>query len=138
LIGQTHCQLLAFGVLPSAEKNTFTCTGTRCQPGTTSCEWKKLPDSLCPTNDAERELFSCHLGDLSNANQEVGYPEVQCSHDVPVVPVGQGGALAQCCDAFAADPRLPPCNAYRVVYDFTAIAVEITDTFADSLQQDCR
>jgi hypothetical protein len=138
LIGQTHCQLLAFGVLRAADKNTITCTGTsRCQPGTPNCAWRKLPDSLCPINDAERKLFSCHLGDRTNANQEAGFPDVQCAHDVPVVPVGTGGALAQCCDAFGTDGALPPCNAYRVVYDFTAIAVEITDTLADSLQQGC-
>jgi hypothetical protein len=141
LISQTQCQLLAFGILPNANKNTTPCATTaRCQPGTASCPWRKLPDSLCPDDASERKLFPCHLGDRSNVNREAGYPaEVACSSAAPDSPVaaGAGATLGQCCDPLGSSSSLPPCNAYRVVYDFTAVAVEITEALADTLQQNC-
>ncbi|HMI91967.1 MAG TPA: hypothetical protein VK509_11415 [Polyangiales bacterium] len=140
LISQTYCQLLAFGILPSANKNTSCTLTPRCLPGTASCPWRKLPDSLCPDDAGERKLFPCHLGDRSNVNQEAGYPaNIACSSAPPSGPIDPSASagLGQCCDPFGSSSSLPACNAYRVVYDFTAVAVEITEELTDALQERC-
>ena len=142
LIQQTYCQLVAFGILPMAMKNTTPCMTTqRCMPGSDGCAWKKLPDSLCPSDDAERALFGCHLGDPSNVNMEPGYPamaDVKCTPTKPTSPADPDtGTRGQCCDPLGMSTTLPACNAYRLVQDYVAVAAEITDTLADKVQQKC-
>jgi len=65
--------------------------------------------------------------------------DIDCSSEAPLSPTDPSGRgpSGQCCDPFGSTGSLPACNAYRVVYEFTAVAVEITDTFADSLQDRC-
>ena len=107
-------------------------------PGSEDCLWKKLPDSLCPADDAERELFGCHLGDKQNINEEEDYPSVECTDTAPTSPADPDeGPPGQCCDPLGMSSDLPPCNAYRLVQDYVAAAAEITDTLADEVQQPC-
>jgi hypothetical protein len=142
LISQTYCQLVAFGILPSDKKTTVLCTTARCMPGSADCPWKKLPDSLCPSDDAERALFGCHLGDKANVNNEMGYPtDVKCSDAKPTTPADPDmgdGSRGQCCDPMGTSANLPACNAYRLIQDYVAVAAEITDELADKVQQKCK
>jgi len=152
LISQTYCQLVAFGILPSVpgpadppkqfHKGNTLCTTARCMPGTADCPWKKLPDSLCPSDDAQRALYGCHLGDKANVNAEVGYPtDVKCSDAAPTAPADPDagdGSRGQCCSPMGdAASNLPACNAYRLIQDYVAVAAEITDTLAGEVQQKC-
>jgi hypothetical protein len=141
LISQTYCQLVAFGILPSDKKTTVLCSTPRCMPGTADCVWKKLPDSLCPSTDAERAMFGCHLGDKANVNAEMGYPtDVKCSDAAPTSPADPDagdGSRGQCCDPLGMSTTLPACNAYRLIQDYVAVAAEITDSLADKVQQKC-
>jgi hypothetical protein len=110
--------------------------------GDGGCDWEKLPDSLCPTTDADKALWGCHLGDENNVNQEPGYPDaatINCTQEAPtaVADPDSGGSAGQCCDPMGEDPNLPACNAYRLIQDFVAAAAEITDDEKDMVQQDC-
>jgi hypothetical protein len=140
LIAQTYCQLIAFGILPSASKDATTCSSEpRCLPGSSGCKWRKLPDSLCPRDDSERARFRCHLGDRDNVNREPEYPtQLDCMQSVSTAPQDPAAETpGPCCDPFGASTELPACNAYRVVHDFTAVAAEITDQSSAQLQQSC-
>jgi len=139
LIGQTYCQLVAFGILPSDKKTTVLCSTPRCMPGSADCVWKKLPDSLCPSDDAQRELYGCHLGDKTNVNNETGYPtDVKCTDTPPTAPADPDlGSRGQCCDPMGMSTTLPACNAYRLIQDYVAVAAEITDTLASEVQKKC-
>lgn len=135
---ETFCQLLAFGPLPPDKQATTTCKGTpRCMPGSADCAWVKLPDSLCPADDAEAAMFGCHLGVKENVNAEEGYPtDVSCTDAAPTAPLGDldGG---QCCDPLGMSSTLPKCNAYRIVNEFSGAAAEITDDPKSDLQPVC-
>ncbi len=70
-INQTYCALLGFGLLPEGMKNKDCKQTARCMPdggayGDGGCDWIKLPDALCPTTEAERALYGCHLGAEGN------------------------------------------------------------------------
>lgn len=101
-------------------------------PGSDGCAYVKLPDSLCPETDEERSLFGCHLGAEGNPNAEEGYPsELDCALDPPSAPldsdVNPFVSKGQCCDPMGtSESGLPACNAFRVVYEYAAGAVEIT------------
>jgi hypothetical protein len=145
LIMQRYCQLVAFGVLGEGTRG-MSCTETpRCVPdggmlGDGGCDWVKLPDSLCPTNDAQRALFGCHLGDEDNVNEEPGYPtDLNCTQEAPtsVADPNTGGSAGQCCDPLGQSATLPACNAWRLIQDYVAAAVEITDEYTDEIQQNC-
>lgn len=130
LIGQSYCQLLGFGILPMAAKDAPCLALPRCEPNSDLCRWKKLPDSLCPTNADERARFGCHLGAEGNVNQEHGYPDsLRCGADA--------GDEGPCCDPLGASTSLPACNAYRALQDYTAYAAEITRTPAAELGTGC-
>lgn len=142
LISQTYCQLVAFGILPEGMRGMKCMDTPRCLPGSDSCLWVKLPDSLCPVTDAEKGLFGCHLGATGNVNMEEGYPEtVDCTMEAPTSPADPAvGSPGQCCDPLGdADPdnTLPACNAYRLIQDYVAAAAEITDTLANEVQPNC-
>jgi hypothetical protein len=111
-------------------------------PGTDGCLWVKLPDSLCPSNEAERTLFGCHLGAEGNPNGEDGYPsQLNCTQDAPAAPLDPDmGATSegQCCDPLGQSSTLPACNAYRTVGTFVAAAAEITDDPRDDLPPVCQ
>jgi hypothetical protein len=98
----------------------------------------KLPDSLCPETEEERTLFGCHLGAEGNPNEEEGYPsDLTCTLDAPSEVLDPDYAPSvskgQCCDPMGTvESGLPACNAFRVVYEYAAGAVEITaDTTRD-------
>ena len=141
LISQTYCSLLAFGVLPEGMKNEDCLTTARCMPGSADCPWIKLPDALCPQDEAARELFGCHLGAQGNPNTEDGYPELlDCTQEPPTAPLDpdQGAtSRGQCCDPLGESATLPACNAYRTVGMFVAAAAEITDAPRNSLAPAC-
>jgi len=149
LISQPFCQLLAFGVLEEGKKDRSCVDTPRCVPtpdrmlsDPTRCPWLKLPDSLCPVDAAERELFGCHLGAEGNINLEDGYPQtLRCTSDKPGAPLDPDeGATSegQCCDPLGASSTLPPCNAYRTLQKYVAAAAEITDQPRDTLPPVCR
>lgn len=105
-----------------------------------TCPWIKLPDSLCPDTDAEREIFGCHLGDRDNVNDETDYPgELACSLDRPTTPRDEDAPdEGQCCDPLGrGTDGLPPCNAYRILNDYVAAAVQITDDPRDEIPPLC-
>ena len=141
LISQTYCSLLAFGLLPEGKKDMSCKDTTRCMPGTADCPWIKLPDSLCPTTEAEQAIFGCHLGAEGNPNGEEGYPEeLNCSGDAPTTaldPDMGASSLGQCCDPLGQSTTLPACNAYRTVQEFVAAAAEITDEPRNDLPPIC-
>jgi hypothetical protein len=141
LISQTYCSLLAFGLLGEGLKDTKCLETERCMPGTANCPWLKLPDSLCPTDEAERALFGCHLGAEGNPNAEDGYPAtLSCDQAAPTAPLDpDNGATSegQCCDPLGASQTLPPCNAYRTIGVFVAAAAEITDDPRSDLPPVC-
>jgi hypothetical protein len=141
LISQTYCQLVAFGILPTDKKTTVLCDTPRCMPGSDGCSWKKLPDSLCPSDDTERALYGCHLGDKDGVNMEEGYPSadmIKCTAEKPTAAADPDmGTTGQCCDPMGMSQTLPPCNAYRLIQDYVAAAAEITDSLADKVQQKC-
>lgn len=144
-LGVTYCTLVAFGVGAGGDCEH----DTRCTPGMKDssgkdCPWLKLPDSLCPKEAGEDKLFNCHLGAKGNINAEDGYPSddaLKCTATAPTtVRDPAQGAMdnGQCCDPLGmGKDGLPACNAYRLLQDFTAAAVEITDKPTDKLQQNC-
>jgi hypothetical protein len=138
---ETYCSLLAFGILPDNMKDTDCLKTERCMPGAAGCLWKKLPDSLCPEDDAERAIFGCHLGDPANVNGEMGYPtSITCMQEKPTTPLDPDkGATSdgQCCDPLGKSTTLPACNAYRTVGVFVAASAEITDAPIDKLAPNC-
>ena len=140
LISQQYCQLLAFGIV---EDKSISCHDTeRCMPGTDGCPYVKLPDSLCPQTDGERDVFGCHLGAEGNPNGEEGYPDaLNCTQDAPTAPldpdVDPGVSDGQCCDPLGQSATLPACNAYRTVQVFVAAAAEITDEPRDDIPPVC-
>ena len=129
--------LLAFGATGMKGDPTYdVLKASRCVPGSSGCQWQKLPESLCPVGD-EMNNWGCHVGD---ANNEDNVP-VNCTEEAPsgVLDPDLGATTeGQCCDPLAQNTRgLPACNAYRLVADIVAGAVEITDAPADSLQPNC-
>jgi hypothetical protein len=102
----------------------------------------KLPDSLCPSNDDEREIYGCHLGAEGNPNEEEGYPEtLNCTAEEPTEPLDpDNGATSdgQCCDPLGESTTLPACNAYRTVQLFVAAAAEITTDPRNSVPEPCQ
>jgi hypothetical protein len=146
-INQTYCSLLAFGLLPEGKKDKDCLTTERCMPdggtfGDGSCDWLKLPDSLCPVDDGERAIFGCHLGAEGDPNKEMGYPSaLNCSQDKPTAaldPDMGATSVGQCCDPLGKSTTLPACNAYRTVGKFVAAAAEITDAPRDTLPPVCQ
>ena len=146
-VNQTYCALLAFGLLPEGMKQKDCAKTQRCVPdggsyGDGGCDWVKLPDSLCPSSDAERGLFGCHLGAEGNVNKEDGYPAaLNCTPTAPTAaqnPDMGVTTLGQCCDPLGKSTTLPPCNAYRTVGKFVAAAAEITDQPRNSLPPVCQ
>ena len=142
LISQSYCSLLSFGLLPEGKKQTDCLTTVRCMPGSAGCPWIKLPDSLCPADDAERANFGCHLGAEGNPNNEMGYPTtLKCTPDKPTAPLDPDmGATSdgQCCDPLGMSATLPACNAYRTTGVFVAAAAEITKDPRNELPPVCR
>jgi len=144
-VTQNFCQLLSFSVLMPADRATDCLALPRCMPGTTGCKYVKLPDSLCPKDDAERGIFRCHLGAQGNVNAEDGYPDdaaLNCTPDAPAAAldpdVDPTVSLGQCCDPLGAETGgLPACNAFRIINKFAAAASEITDTNANELPPVC-
>jgi hypothetical protein len=122
-------------------KDTKCLEEQRCMPGTDGCLWKKLPDSLCPGDEAERALFGCHLGAEGNPNAEAGYPAtLDCTQDAPTTaldPDMGATSTGQCCDPLGQSSTLPACNAYRTTGTFVAAAAEITDDPRNSLPDVC-
>jgi hypothetical protein len=140
VVMEKYCQVLAFGVI--ADK-TLSCTETaRCMPGSADCPWLKLPDALCPTDDAQRAMWGCHLGAEGNPNGEDGYPAaLDCTPGAPTAALDPDmGATSkgQCCDPMGASATLPACNAYRTVQVYVAGAAEITDDPINKLPPVCR
>jgi hypothetical protein len=142
LVGQTYCQLVAFGVIAGMKDlPEYDCeTAKRCKPGTKvdgeDCQWVKLPDSLCPVTDDEKDMWGCHVGDENN---EDGEP-TNCTAEEPTEPLDPAkGAtsLGQCCDPLGESKTLPACNAYFLRNEYVAAAAEITDKPADSLPPNC-
>jgi hypothetical protein len=144
---QTYCALLAFGLVPEGMKNKDCSKTLRCLPdggtyGDGGCDWVKVPDALCPTSEAERALWGCHLGAEGNPNREDGYPTALNCSPTPVT-VAQNPDMGvktagQCCDALGMSTTLPACNAYRTVGKFVAAAAEITDQPRNSLPPVCQ
>jgi RES domain-containing protein len=147
LIQQTYCALVAFGILPEGMKDKSCLETARCVPdggafGDGGCDWEKLPDSLCPSTEAEKDLWGCHLGDEMNVNQEPDYPDaatINCTQEAPtaVADPASGASPGQCCDPMGESTTIPPCNAYRLIQDFVAAAAEITDEERTGVQPDC-
>jgi hypothetical protein len=146
-INQTYCALLGFGLLPEGMKNKDCKQTARCMPdggsyGDGGCDWIKLPDALCPTSEAERAMFGCHLGAEGNPNKEDGYPaSIGCTAAAPTAPQNPDMGVTttgQCCDPLAKSTTLPACNAYRTVGKFVAAAAEITDQPRNSLPPVCQ
>lgn len=156
-LGVTYCTLVSFGISAAAgldcEKEA------RCTPGTlkagggscmpngktddTCCPWLKLPDSLCPETAADQGIFNCHPGAKGNPNKEDGYPsdtDLKCTSDKPTTPrdPDKGATdVGQCCDPLGKDTSLPACNSYRLLQEFVASAVEITDAPTKDLPKNC-
>jgi hypothetical protein len=106
------------------------------------CEWIALPDSLCPVTDDEKALWNCHLGAMGNPNADPDYPsdeDLRCSNAEPaeVLDPAQTEERGQCCDPLGESSSLPACNAYRLLQEYVAAAVEITDDSVDELQERC-
>lgn len=140
----TFCQLTAFGPIAPEYRAELTCTGAeRCLPlnpiptaqADRTCPWVKLPDSLCPEDDDEAEIFGCHLGTVENVNNEADYPEVTCTPEEPTEPLPD--RQGQCCDPLGQSDDLPACNAFRIVNSFASSAAEITTEPANKLQPVC-
>jgi hypothetical protein len=135
--GITLSQLLAFlppGAMKDLDKYNPE-TAERCMPGA-GCDWLKLPDSLCPTTDAERENWGCHVGYEDNPDDV----ETKCTAAAPTGALNpDDGATSegQCCDPLGESSSLPPCNAFYIVNDMVAAAVEITDDVSGDLQPPC-
>jgi hypothetical protein len=130
-------QLQAFGSVGAMKDDPMydPVKATRCKPGA-GCQWKKLPDSLCPVDDDEKSKWGCHVGDPMN---EDGV-KTNCTPDKPtgvLDPDNGATSEGQCCDPLATGGALPACNAYRLTSDFVAAAADITDAPANELQQVC-
>lgn len=136
LNGEKYCQLVAFGINPMAPD----CLGERCMPGTDGCEWKKLPDSLCPTTPEEQALWGCHIG-YENNPDTAEYPNhstANCTQEAPTGPVDlAAGEKAQCCDPLGKSATLPACNAYLLIQSYVAAAAAITEEKADKTFEKC-
>jgi len=132
-------QLQAFGAAVGDKKDDpeYQVSSKRCKPGSDGCLWQKLPDSLCPKTDDEIGSWGCHVGDPDNEDKI----KTECTADAPsgVLDPDEGAtSLGQCCDPLAEGTNgLPACNAYRLVSDFVASAVEITDKPSDQIQPNC-
>jgi hypothetical protein len=148
LAGQTYAQLVAFGPFVSTVEVGGAMATKRCMPlpcagmKDCACKWVKLPDSYCPTTDADQKLFGCHLGAMGNPNGEMGYPadaDLKCTPDAPttVQDPAAGGMVGQCCDALGTSTTLPACNAYRLIQSYVAAAAEITDDPSNDIQRKC-
>ena len=127
----SFAQLVAFGVA-AADDPLAT---DRCEPGTADCPWLKLPDSLCPDNKAERDLFACHMGYEGNPDGR----ETNCSADAPTTVRDENADDdGQCCDPLASpDSGLPACNAYLLANEFVAASAVITKDLTSELPQGC-
>ncbi len=143
LIMQNFAQLLSFSV--TTDKTLDPVTEPRCLPDDPqpmnpmdrTCKWVKLPDSLCPVDDAERALFRCHLGAEGNPNasQETdsAWPaDLNCTAEAPTTAldpdVDAAVSKGQCCDPLGMNTNnLPACNAFRIVNKYAAAAAEILD-----------
>jgi hypothetical protein len=132
-ITQSYCQLLSFSVLAPQDRGVDCLNLPRCMPGSEGCNYVKLPDSLCPVSDEEHTLFGCHLGAEGNPNAEEGYPsDLNCTLSAPSEALDPdydpSVSKGQCCDPMGTlESGLPACNAFRIVYEYAAGAVEITD-----------
>ena len=145
IVSQSFCQLLSFGVLDQEDRGMDCLETPRCMPGTDGCKYVKLPDSLCPVDDAQRDLFRCHLGALGNPNAEDDYPsdaEINCTAAAPASAlnpdVDPSVSEGQCCDPLGAGTGgLPACNAFRIVNELAAAAAEITTAPASTFPPVC-
>jgi hypothetical protein len=132
-------QLQAFGAIGAMKDDPKynVITATRCAPGSASCQWVKLPDSLCPASQTEMDSWGCHVGDPMNEDKA----PTKCTPTAPtgVLDPDKGATTeGQCCDPLATGKDgLPACNAYRLVSEFVAGAVDITDAPADGVQPNC-
>lgn len=138
---ETLSQLLAFGLLGEADRQTLdpSVSEGRCapqldlSPDQRTCRWLKLPDSLCPSDGKEAELFGCHVGDPGNLD---GLP-TRCSMTAPTTPrLPEADDEGQCCDPLGQN-GLPRCNAWALVSEFVAAGARIDDTWASQLQRKC-
>ena len=137
LISRTYCALVAFGLTAPVD---IECSAVpRCMPGSTDCQWVKLPDSLCPSTDEERAMWGCHVGYEDNPDME----PTQCSQDAPTTvldPDTGATSEGQCCNPMG-DPApngLPACNAWMLRQEYVAAAAEITDAPSDLLPMKCQ
>ncbi|HET6333591.1 MAG TPA: hypothetical protein VFG30_10280 [Polyangiales bacterium] len=132
-------QLQAFGSNIAATKDDpkyDPLKAARCKPGDAGCQWLKLPDSLCPVTDEEMSQWGCHVGDAMNEDKIV----TKCTADKPTAALDpdKGATMeGQCCDPLATGGALPACNAYRLVSDIVASAVDITDEPSSKVQGSC-
>lgn len=146
LTDQNFANLVAFGTLKNFEP-----LGDRCEPGSDvaadsglademgKCLWQKLPDSLCPDTEEERELFRCHLGAMPADGPGAATPGPKCSADAPTDRRDENADdEGQCCDPMG-DPAsgLPKCNAYRLVNEIVAASAVITDTNSTEFGEWC-
>ena len=114
-------------------------------PGTDGCKYIKLPDSLCPLTDTDRDIYRCHLGALGNVNNETDYPsdaDLNCTMEAPTSPLNPdmdpAVSKGQCCDPLAMGTNgLPACNAFRIINEFAAAAAEITTEKAGEFPPIC-
>jgi hypothetical protein len=142
-IGQTYCQLVAFGLIAAEDAARLDCgqDTQRCEPGSQDCAWKKLPDSLCPVDERQMSMWGCHLGAEGNPNREADYPAaLSCTPTEPTSvldPDAGETSRGQCCDPLGVSATLPACNAYRLIQAYVAAAAEITDEPVHTLQQQC-
>lgn len=154
--GQSSCQLDAFYILAQGKEKTTTCDMERCDINAdAACAWKELPDSLCPTNAAEEDTFPCHVGDKKKAaelkltcdgKQYTDFAPKQWCETInkwPKPPCSDSSPTSfddtpQCCDPLGKDATLPACNAWRMVFKFSAAAVEITDKPTTKLATNCQ
>jgi hypothetical protein len=107
------------------------------------CQWLKLPDGLCPATPDDQKLYNCHLGAKGNPNMETGYPsdtDLKCDATAPTTALDPDkGATSngQCCDPMGKDKTIPECNSYRLIQEYVAAAVHITQTDSNMLQGNC-
>jgi len=131
LQGQNFCQLVSFGILSAQEDlDGLNCeTTARCEPGTDGCRWKALPDSLCPLDDAENDIFACHVGADNNGG------EPNCTAEAPTAHSEDNEG--QCCSPLGDDPDLPACNGWRIVNEMVAASANITEEPAQHSLEFC-
>ena len=101
LLGINFCQLMAFG----ARADAPSCSTPRCMPGQPDCQWRRLPDSLCPVSDEDKAKWGCHLG--YGQNPDNAPIELNCSADPPGdIDPDKGTTQGQCCDPLGERQRL--------------------------------